>query len=221
MQRRFCCSHAAVAKSGRAAAENSAKNCAEPLHSGGGGPQTAHQGAARAGVQGLNEPTVRGAVKDRVTEFLLLTLFGRYAVLVEVLQQCKHVHKLVCGASEAHASAPAAAQISDGEVQSTASSSSSSAKKVAEAAMADSLSVLEKVMCDVDCQVHSSVIRIQVAEAAHDKCADILGLRSQSTCKLPLLQFTCLFDDCVKFVGTTDRLADKQVQISNAFGFKP
>ena len=51
----------------------------------------------------------------------------------------------------------------------------------------------------------------KVAEAAHDKCADILGLRSQSTCKLPLLQFTCLFDDCVKFVGTTDRLADKQV----------
>jgi hypothetical protein len=60
-------------------------------------------------------------------------------------------------------------------------------------------------------RLSSRVHSFQVAEAAHDKCADILGLRSQSTCKLPLLQFTCLFDDCVKFVGTTDRLADKQV----------
>ena len=129
-------------------------------------------------------------------------------MLVEVLQQCKHVHKLVCGAAEAHASAPVASQVAEGEVQ--GSSSSGSTKKVAELATTDSLSVLEKVS-RVQTEFHRSLTNTQVAEAAHDKCADILGLRSQSTCRLPLLQFTCLFDDCVKFVGTTDRLADKQV----------
>jgi hypothetical protein len=68
---------------------------------------------------------------------------------VEILQQCKHVHKLVCGASEAHASAPAASQVADGELQSAAgSNSNANAKKVAEAAMTDSLSVLEKVTRD-------------------------------------------------------------------------
>jgi hypothetical protein len=135
-------------------------------------------------------------------------------VLVEVLQQCKHVHKLVCGASEAHASAPACSQVADGDVSGSAAGVSSvSAKKVAEAATNDSLTVLEKVTQNYDThsQITRNITRPQVAEAAHDKCADILGLRSQSTCKLPLLQFTCLFDDCVKFVGTTDRLADKQV----------
>ncbi len=139
-------------------------------------------------------------------------------MLVEVLQQCKHVHKLVCGASEAHASAPASSQVADGDVSGSASgvssvSASGSAKKVAEAATNDSLTVLEKVTQNdgTHSQNTRSITHPQVAEAAHDKCADILGLRSQSTCKLPLLQFTCLFDDCVKFVGTTDRLADKQV----------
>ena len=69
-------------------------------------------------------------------------------MLVEVLQQCKHVHKLVCGASEAHASAPAPSQVADGDVQSTSAVGSSViAKKVAEAATNDSLNVLEKVLC--------------------------------------------------------------------------
>jgi hypothetical protein len=71
-------------------------------------------------------------------------------VLVEVLQQCKHVHKLVCGASEAHASAPGASEVAEGEVQG-ALSSSVTAKKASEAAMTDSLSVLEKVTCHAFC----------------------------------------------------------------------
>ena len=69
-------------------------------------------------------------------------------MLVEVLQQCKHVHKLVCGASEAHASAPTPGQVLEGDALGIAGSSSSgTAKKVAEAAANDSLNVLEKVPC--------------------------------------------------------------------------
>ena len=69
-------------------------------------------------------------------------------MLVEVLQQCKHVHKLVCGASEAHASAPVSNQVAEGDTQGTSGSGgSASAKKAAEAAANDSLSVLEKVAC--------------------------------------------------------------------------
>ncbi len=67
---------------------------------------------------------------------------------MEVLQQCKHVHKLVCGASEAHASAPTPGQVLEGDALGIAGSSSSgtgTAKKVAEAAANDSLNVLEKV----------------------------------------------------------------------------
>ncbi len=125
------------------------------------------------------------------------------------------MHKLVCGASEAHASAPVPNQVAEGDAHGTSGiGGSANPKKAAEVAANDSLSVLEKVACSPQCGRLSLQRDVfQVAEAAHDKCADILGLRSQSTCKLPLLQFTCLFDDCVKFVGTTDRLADKQVTV--------
>lgn len=112
------------------------------------------EGDPRLHIRGLQAQEFRGLMNQLCVAsgcrlFLVdSSCLCRYAVLVEVLQQCKHVHKLICGASEAHASAPVSNQVAEGDAQGTCGSGgSASAKKAAEAAANDSLNVLEKVAC--------------------------------------------------------------------------
>jgi hypothetical protein len=114
------------------------------------------EGDPRLHIRGLQAQEFRGLMNQlyvwhggRVILRIHVCVRGRYAVLVEVLQQCKHVHKLVCGAAEAHASAPNSSQVPDADLQGNAGISSSGAKKIADAAANNSSNVLEKVSCSV------------------------------------------------------------------------